>query len=162
MTTIAFDGKTIAADRQHSDDWGLKGEGSKLFVNDHVVIGFAGDRDMHLDMVDALCRAAMPKAPQSYDPAKDVTMDIVLAARLKYDPDGKRSLRVMAICRQTKKIAISNGERIDWSEYKQFAVGSGRDFALGAMHHGATAKQAVETANHFEINTGSDIDVVEV
>ena len=40
------------------------------------------------------------------------------------------------------------------------AWGSGRDFAMGAMAAGATAKQAVEITNRFSTTCGCGVDVV--
>lgn len=39
------------------------------------------------------------------------------------------------------------------------AFGSGRDFAMGAMAHGASAKEAVEIASRFNIECGLGVDV---
>lgn len=44
-------------------------------------------------------------------------------------------------------------------EDRVFATGSGRDYALAAMHCGKSAKEAVEIAAFFDINTGKGIDV---
>lgn len=41
-----------------------------------------------------------------------------------------------------------------------FAIGSGRDVALGAMAAGASAEEAVEHAIRFDINSGGPIVVV--
>ncbi len=47
----------------------------------------------------------------------------------------------------------------DMSLNKQYAIGSGRDFALAAMYLGKTAPEAVELAGRFD--TGTDSDGVE-
>ena len=41
-----------------------------------------------------------------------------------------------------------------------FASGSGRDFALAAMHCGKTAAEAVEIASFFDPNCGNGVDVL--
>lgn len=41
-----------------------------------------------------------------------------------------------------------------------YAIGSGSDFALGAMHMGATAGQAVEAAIRFDGNCGAPVRVI--
>lgn len=40
------------------------------------------------------------------------------------------------------------------------AIGSGRDIALGVMHHGGSAEQAVEAAIHHDNDTGGSIVVL--
>lgn len=40
------------------------------------------------------------------------------------------------------------------------AAGSGRDFALAALHMGATPEKAVEVAGAFDIYTGDGVDVI--
>ena len=42
------------------------------------------------------------------------------------------------------------------------AWGSGRDFAMGAMAMGASAKEAVEIASRFSISCGNGVDCFEV
>ena len=41
-----------------------------------------------------------------------------------------------------------------------YAIGSGRDFALAALHLGKSAKEAVEVASELDQSTGNGIDVV--
>ena len=43
---------------------------------------------------------------------------------------------------------------------QNFAIGSGRDFALAAMHLGKTAVEAVEVACHFDSGCGNGIDTL--
>ena len=43
-----------------------------------------------------------------------------------------------------------------------FAVGSGAEYALGAMAQGASAKEAVLIASRFDPATGNGVDVVRV
>ena len=45
---------------------------------------------------------------------------------------------------------------------KPWAFGSGGEFAMGAMAMGATAKDAVEIATQFDINTGLGVDVIKL
>ena len=47
-------------------------------------------------------------------------------------------------------------------EAKQAAFGSGRDFAEAAMHLGKTAREAVEVACHFQAECGNGVDVLEM
>jgi ATP-dependent protease HslVU (ClpYQ) peptidase subunit len=47
-------------------------------------------------------------------------------------------------------------------EDKKTATGSGRDYALAAMHCGKTAREAVEIACLFETGCGNGVDELEV
>lgn len=40
-------------------------------------------------------------------------------------------------------------------------MGSGRDFAIAAMHCGKTAREAVEIASLYENGCGNGVDVLE-
>jgi len=44
----------------------------------------------------------------------------------------------------------------------RYAIGSGREFALGALYSGCDAEQAMFVAHQLDQPTGSDIDVVEL
>lgn len=43
---------------------------------------------------------------------------------------------------------------------KFYATGSGRDFAIAAMHCGRTAKEAVEIACLYDVYSGGSVDVL--
>lgn len=45
---------------------------------------------------------------------------------------------------------------------KFHAVGSGRDYALAAMHLGLSARDAVGVAMEFDLNTGGELQEVAV
>lgn len=47
-------------------------------------------------------------------------------------------------------------------EDEQFAIGSGRDFALAAMHLGLPAHDAVEVAAVFDNTCGNGVDMLEL
>jgi hypothetical protein len=41
-------------------------------------------------------------------------------------------------------------------------VGSGADFAIGAMARGASAREAIDIAATYDTNTGLGVDVLEL
>lgn len=47
-------------------------------------------------------------------------------------------------------------------QFAPFAFGSGRKYAIGAMLHGATAKEAVECAIIVDPSTGGPIEVIDL
>lgn len=46
-----------------------------------------------------------------------------------------------------------------WADY--YAIGSGAEYALGAMAHGATAREAVEAAAQLDVWTGAPIQFID-
>ena len=40
------------------------------------------------------------------------------------------------------------------------ALGTGREYAMAAMHLGKTAAEAIEVAAHFDSGTGNGVDVL--
>lgn len=148
MTTIAFDGKTLVADTLASDDWGLESQARKLVESTAWVAGFAG------------------RSAQQYKWAKEarecLSIDDVLAYGYPTYEKDKDDPAIILICRNTKKI-WRHSEGIFIAHYGRFfAIGSGRDYALMAMHLGLTAIRAISEVAKFDIHTNDVIDEVEV
>lgn len=67
-------------------------------------------------------------------------------------------------------VAKPTGEILEYEQYPvvmmpdpgKHAWGSGRDYALGAMAMGANAIQAVEIASRFDVNTGCGLEFYEI
>lgn len=145
MTTVAFDGQTMAADTLAVDNWGLKEKTlEKIWANKYLLIGGAGESgqiqtwlagldQLETDLDDLIEAGYKPYAKESNDPA------------------------LLVVCRMTGRIYRHVGGRFLRSHYPQFAIGSGRDFALAAMHLGKSAREAVEVAMTFDNNTGGDV-----
>jgi hypothetical protein len=47
-------------------------------------------------------------------------------------------------------------------EDKKYAIGSGRDFAIGAMEMGASAEEAVLVASKYEVSCGNSVDILDL
>lgn len=56
---------------------------------------------------------------------------------------------------------VQKGRAADMGKLDMWAVGSGCDYALGAMKFGATAKEAIAIASELDVNTGLGIDTVD-
>lgn len=138
MTTIAWDGKTLCADRQAtSNNWGR--ETTKMFRCGEAVLAICGTLAYGLEM-----KAWWEKGA---------------------DPD-----KFPAAQRDDNKwgpLMVWNREglwRYEQSPYplkiesEHYACGSGRDFALMAMHLGKTAREAIELASAFDTETGMGVD----
>lgn len=143
MTTIAWDGTTLAVDRQWTSD-GLKETGSKLLVEHvggrRVAMTYTGTLRHCLHLVRWYREGADPdKWPKE---AGDAATLVVLAA------DGKPA-----------EYAGAYGYPLQAEDGVQ-AWGSGAKYALGAMYCGKSAKLAVEVAAHFDTHTGRGVETV--
>ncbi|QNM98114.1 hypothetical protein [Chitinimonas koreensis] len=139
MTTIAWDGKTVAADTQ-ANNTGLRSYTKKLYrLADGRIYGFTGeiqDGVSVYEWLNAGGRDARPHVSSSF-------------AALLVCPDGR------AYTMEDKLVLLA--------VYETFrAIGSGRNFAMGALVVGADAVQAVKAAIRLDVYSGGDIDALEV
>ena len=141
MTTIAWDGKTLAADTLATDPWGLKDYGTKIIYGNGWIGGCAGQRHeiakwkkvaLSLSFEEVLELGVPDWHKDDNDPAILIT-------------NGKGSYRA------TGGVFMKN-QREFW------AIGSGRDFALAALYCGKTAREAVEVAMAFDNGTGGEVE----
>lgn len=140
MTTIAYRGGVLASDTQMTDG-NIKSSGRKLhYVKDKAAwVGVAG----------AVCDcqkflrwfADVAEEDEEFDEDEDDFVALVM-----YD-DGK----VECWTADLKKDVLEVGEF--------YAIGSGGPAALAAMHMGADARKAVETAARVDLNTGGDVAI---
>src|SRR4051794_29428634 len=137
MTTIAWDGTSLAGDRR-GNSAGMAYEMTKVRrAADGRLLAFCGDIGVGVLMLDWLERGGPRPAQQDTD--RWVTL-------LEIDASGA---------------CWCHGRDARWQiEQPFFAVGSGRDFALAAMALGRSALEAVELAARFDTSTGNGIDVL--
>ena len=59
-------------------------------------------------------------------------------------------------------IYLIDGNDVTWMKIDEefHAIGSGAPYALGAMRHGASPREAVETAKEFDVHTGGRVTVI--
>lgn len=141
MTTVAFDGCTMAADTLATDAWGMKERvDDKILRGSNFLVGAAGQdgaikrwwaQVCHLDLEHVLDYGYPDFNADRDDPAILLT-------------DGRHIWRHVT----GGFFRVSRGFH---------AVGSGRDYALAAMHLGKTAAEAVAIAMEFDNGTGGDI-----
>lgn len=161
MTTIAFDGKVLAADGQltrgsnicnlntqklficpSDEEWWITGERI-------VAFGVSGDITGQLALLETV------RLRPGY---KGLTQSSQLPAKMDFT-----FLRLLASGK-----AIVGGKREDdvtlwWSEATPpLATGSGYEYALGAMKMGASAVRAIEIASECDIYTGGEISTYEL
>lgn len=132
MTTIAWDGETLAGDRMGV--WGgtpYQVETKVFRLDDGGVVGFAGSEALALATVRWLNEGRKDRPPCSND---DV---IALWAK----PTGE------VVC-------LSDGLLESPLPRPKWAIGAGADYALAAMFCGRTSVGAVEIAAEFSTTTG--------
>lgn len=141
MTVIAWDGKTMAADKRALNGT-LIMTTTKIFRVGDAICASAGETDKCEEML-AWFRAGAK--PQEF-------------------PPGQRSDDWSGL------LVVRPGEILKYErtpypvriEDKFTAIGCGRDFALAAMHLGHDARTAVEVAIALDSGCGNGIDTMEL
>ena len=140
MSVIAWDGKTLAADKQMTAQ-GLKRTVTKIKKINGCLVGCTGDYDGGLAMMNWFENGgAFPECQKDKERWSNL---------LVIKPDG----------------GINLYEREPFCyviEDKFYAMGSGRDYAMAAMYLGKGAVEAVGIAMVFDSNCGMGLDELEV
>lgn len=147
MTTVAYDGTTMVADKLAVDSWGLTEVATKIYYNDHVMIGGAGEGGQILQWINNVLKPEV------------TTDDLLKVGYAPYVKDSNDPSLLLVDRRSGDAYRHAGGWFIPVSR-KFHAVGSGRDYALAAMHLGLTAKDAVLVAAQFDNNTGNELQIV--
>lgn len=145
MTVVAWDGRTLAADRRL--DWaGTLYAGSKLLrFPDGRLVGHAGNRTLALELVGWIRRGARRGRRPRPDDDVQATCS-VLVVQL----DGSALIWTESWDAPVHELAAG----------EPCALGSGREFALGAIEAGADAVRAVEIAIARCEGCGDGIDTL--
>lgn len=142
MSVIVWDGKTLAADKQATNA-GLVHVCSKIFRIGENLVGFVGDYDYLWGMKHWMETGANPDDFPAHQKDKDTWVGTFVVT-----PDGR----------------LLKYERCpypaDFSQNKIMCMGSGRDFAYGALEMGADAVRAVEIASKYESTCGMGVDTL--
>ena len=140
MSVIAWDGKTLAADKRLCSGTLIRTTTKIFRLGDiNALAAYAGDADSGEEVL-AWFRAG--HAPADFPPMqrdKDAWAPLLIVWR-----DG----RMWKFERTPHPLKFPP---------QHFAMGSGRDFALAAMHLGKTAAEAVEVACVFDSAFGNGI-----
>lgn len=140
MTTVAWDGTTLASDSLAVDPWGLTSRADKIFEGTGFILGFAGPHGPIINWWRKI--QTMPVSwiiehgYTDYEREHNAPSMILVTPHKAYKLDGPVFLEI---------------------EAPYHAIGSGRDFAIAAMHLGKTAEEAVMIASHFDNNTDSRV-----
>ena len=142
MTTIAWDGKTLAADR-------LGNAGSMMYETTKIrKTGYLGDLLFAAGQFSEI-NMLYKWYEEGADPDK-----------WPKHQDGDKWEALMVI-KSNKTIWRYETQPTPWRiEAPFYAIGTGRDYAMAAMHLGKTSKEAVEIAALFDPNTGMGINTL--
>jgi hypothetical protein len=142
VTTIVWDGRTLAADRCRSNT-NTRELARKLFDCGEYVYGAVGD--MH----DAPAVVRWLKAGAKWE------------ERPVLDEGGTKGIVVRV---RDGALFIAGGKPVTLAEQPRgpTATGSGMDFALAAMRCGKDARAAIAVAAYFDAFTGKGVDAVDV
>lgn len=143
MTVIAWDGKTLAADRQASYG-GMICTVTKIHRVGDLLVGGSGELPFVLEMVEWVRAGRIAADFPASQRSKEDWQSVLVVER-----DGSTSLY----------------ERTPYPvRYAQQAVviGSGREFARAALHLGFDSVKAVETAIALSDGCGIGIDTLEL
>ncbi len=142
MTTVAWDGKTMAADSLATDNWGMKEVVSnKIIVGKDFLLGCAGEHGQIMRWFKAL--------------GSDISAEYLLNAGYADYRSGENDPSLILVCQSGAYRHVSGTFMKTSRQYH--AVGSGRDYALMAMRLGKTAAEAVALTMEFDNGTGGDI-----
>lgn len=143
MTIIAWDGKTLAADRRQVQQ-GLACTVCKIFRFQHprCLVGVAGAADGAAALLHWFQNGA--------------------------DPDQWPAIQQQSESRGVLMVIKEGGDILEFERGpipvrfapQQMALGSGRDYAMAAMHLGHGAIEAVNVACFFDVYCGNGVDVL--
>lgn len=141
MSVIAWDGKSIAADKQATSS-GLREKTTKLRrIETGEVLAVVGEQDCGRALIAWYEKGAELGSWPAFQADEKLWTRLIVA-----DSSGARVYE-----RQPYAVPV---------EDPFMAWGSGRDYAMGAMARGATAREAVEIAMRFDNGCGLGIDEV--
>jgi ATP-dependent protease HslVU (ClpYQ) peptidase subunit len=143
MTVIAWDGETLAADKQ-STGGGFASTVTKIFRVPGGLVGFTGNGS-HAQALLAWFRAGcdVEKWP-------------------KKGGDDSAGAFFVSACGELRGYSGDDGPHYIVYEDRHLAFGAGRDYALAAMYLGKSAREAVEVACALDNTCGMGIDALEL
>lgn len=144
MTVIAWDGKTLAADRRRSTEYGMIDEVTK-------------------------CGASVTAAPDSWPYLWAISGKAAIALELlewfhagqdpfAFPASARGGDATLVIIDDEGACFYTRGPIAEPINRKIWATGTGGDLAIGAMHCGKTAREAVEIASIYCAWCGNGVD----
>jgi 20S proteasome alpha/beta subunit len=153
MTTIAFKEGALAADTM-SVTAGLQGTHKKIHDLGSFWLGGSGDVYQIRKVVSWV---------QSMQPGYFSDMESTAPHRWEtwafYDAQ-RCDPGALLVCKETRKCWRLDGDYWEQLDRPFYAIGSGRDFAMGAMQAGASAERAIEVACELDAYSSKPVEVV--
>lgn len=141
MTVIAFDGKTLAADKCLTEGGGIARTVTKIEQHHGALLAIVGNWDIGAELREWWKRGANPA--EFPEKARDDKSTLIVFAN--------GSIK-----------SYSTGPFPMLIEQEKCAFGSGRDYAEATMYLGANAIKAVQVACHFQTDCGNGVDMLMV
>jgi ATP-dependent protease HslVU (ClpYQ) peptidase subunit len=141
MTIICWDGHTLAGDKRNNIGTGHLTTTKVKRIGD-VLLGCAGSTGKIWEFQDWVARGRKPE-------------DCPIFQR-----DEKEFVEALLIDAQGRCWGYAETPYPFLIENKFWAIGSGREFAMGAMFCGKTAREAVEVACALDTSCGNGIDTL--
>lgn len=142
MTIIVWDGKMLAADKQATSS-GLRLRVTKIYKIRKHLVGFSGDWDYAQALKHWFENGCKVEEHPKHQDHNDNWVGMLVIT-----PD-----------KQVLKYERSPYP-IDYTENGPICIGSGRDYALGALEMGANAATAVAVASKYDNGCGMGIDTL--
>lgn len=142
MSVVAWDGRTLAADKRALIG-SLYRRTTKIFRRNDCLLGYAGDTDKAEELMAWWVAGAIPK-------------EFPEACR-----DDSRSWASLLVASSEGLLHYQRTPYpVRYDKDQAMAIGSGRDFALAAMHLGKSAAEAVEVACALDSGCGDGVDAL--
>lgn len=142
MSVVVWDGRTLAADKQSTTD-GLKRKTTKIYKINGDLVGFTGAWDLAQTIKQWYANGAKPDEWPDFQANDD------------------KWVGILAITSSGK---VHKYERspypMDYTKAGAMCIGSGRDYAYGALAMGADARQAVLIAIKYDAGCGMGVDTL--
>lgn len=139
MTVLAWDGKTLAADKRAVVGGGLRRTVTKIQRYKSVLLGATGDWDIAMQLMEWWKADAVPD---------------------KFHEVFRKAEATLIVISRTGILTWNSGPYPLPHECEKAAFGSGRDYAEMAMYLGKSAKEAVELACLFQSDCGDGVDTL--
>lgn len=147
MTTIVYDGKTVASDSKVvTGSMIMPGDYQKIHVSGNFIVGAAG------------CYQWLTKALKWVETISTASDPTCLGVDSDDDDAGGELLIVS--CKTGEAWVISSDQPIQFLTNPPVAIGSGSCYAMGALFAGASAAEAIAIASKLDTNTGGTINIV--
>lgn len=139
MTIVAWDGETLAADRRTCVGIYKAASVTKIFRVPGGLVGISGLLSVGLQIKDWILNEGKPE---------------------DYPDVGEDNEATVLWIRPKKILLMSDSPTPVALETPHFAIGSGSEYALAAMHLGCTAREAVDVACDLDVGCGNGVDIL--